>query len=478
MTAVRAGALVIAVVGAPLLVYALTNNSATTGLLPAAERTPAMTASAMQDTIAGSRRNAIVVASQRVAPSVVSVNVLRRETVMPRSMFDRMFFPEGMRRESAGMGSGFIIREDGIVITNEHVVRGASEIVCTLPDGRDFAAEVIGRDPTTDLAVLRLRNASGLPVAPMGSSANLIIGEWAIAIGNPFGFQLSNAEPSVTAGVISGVGRNIIPNEAETAEAGLYLDMIQTDASINPGNSGGPLVNALGQVIGVNSSIFTPSGGSIGLGFAIPIDRARRVAADILADGRVRRTWIGASVAAAQPNAFGRSFRVQVAEVADGSPAARAGLRRGDEVLEVGGRPVYTPLDWEARLLDARVGQELEIVVSSGGRQRTLRVTPGEVPSLQAERVRALSDHFELITVTPAIASERRVQSQRGALIVRLSPQAQSVGLQINDVIVDVNSVPVRTAEEAANYMSRALQAGGVRLRIERQGQFGFISFR
>jgi serine protease Do len=432
---------------------------------------------ALQDTITSSRRNAIVLASQRVARAVVSVNVLRRETVRPQTMFESLFFPEGTRRQSQGLGSGFIIQPNGLVLTNEHVVRGATEIVVTLPDGRDFAAETVGTDEVSDVALLRLKEAKNLPVAPLGSSNNLIIGEWAIAIGTPFGFYLSNAEPAVTAGVISGVGRNIIPNGGENK--GLYLDMIQTDASINPGNSGGPLVNALGEVIGVNSSLISESGGNVGLGFAIPIDRARRIATDLLASGHVRRAWIGADVKASAPNAFGRSRSVELDQVAPGSPAAQVGLRSGMQIARVGGRPVYNPLDWQARLIDARVGQPLDIVVHDGGAERNLQVSPRDAPSLTAERVRALSDLFELVTVTPAIRNERRIASTRGALIAGLSDAALGVGLRQGDVIVEINRVQVRTAEEAAQILAQLAGRGAyVRFTIERQGEYGSITFR
>ncbi|HSJ25196.1 MAG TPA: trypsin-like peptidase domain-containing protein, partial [Longimicrobiales bacterium] len=234
----------------------------------------------VQQAVDASRRTAIVVAAERVAPAVVSVNVIRRETFQPRSMWESFFMPPGVAREVPGLGSGFIIDGSGLVLTNEHVVRGATELVVTLRDGRDFDAELVGSDEVTDLALLRLRDVRGtLPVAPLGRSSNLIIGEWVVAIGNPFGFMLANAEATVTAGVVSGVNRNIIPEGGQGG--GWYLDMIQTDASINPGNSGGPLVNALGEVIGVNSSIISGGGGSVGLGFAIPIDRARRIAQDL-----------------------------------------------------------------------------------------------------------------------------------------------------------------------------------------------------
>ena len=423
-----------------------------------------------QDATSESRRTAIVRASERVAPAVVSVNVLRRESVQPRTLWESFFVQPGTR-EVQGLGSGFIIRADGTVLTNEHVVRGATEVVVTLSDGRDFPADVVGTDEVTDLAVLRLRNATGnLPVAPLGSSAGLIIGEWVIAIGNPFGFLLSNAEPTVTAGVVSGVARNIVPGGSDGGR-GYYLDMIQTDASINPGNSGGPLINALGQVIGVNSSIISQSGGSVGLGFAIPIDRARRIADDLLRDGRVRRAWLGATVEPSDPNAFGRSNQVRVTEVAGGSPAATAGLRPGHIIVSVGGRRVTSPLDWEARMLDMHVGESVEMIVRDGSSDRTLRVTPGDLPSLAAERVRALRQ-FELITLTPAIKAERRLRSDQGALITSLTEEAQRLGLRVGDLIVGINRVPIRTAEEAAQVLSRATSGrSAIRIMFERQGR-------
>ncbi|HEX9085259.1 MAG TPA: trypsin-like peptidase domain-containing protein, partial [Gemmatimonadaceae bacterium] len=219
-----------------------------------------------------SRRTAITEAVARVAPSVVTVQTEVVERV-PADVFEQFFGGRSGQRSAAGLGSGFIVRSDGAVVTNAHVVAGATRISVAMKDGTNYPARLIGIDETNDLAVLKI-DAKNLPVAPLGSSSNLLIGEWAIAIGNPYGFILANSEPSVTVGVVSGTGRNLA---AQSEGAGVYVDMIQTDASINPGNSGGPLVNAAGEVIGVNSSIFSPSGGSVGIGFAIPINRARRV---------------------------------------------------------------------------------------------------------------------------------------------------------------------------------------------------------
>jgi serine protease Do len=438
-------------------------------------------AQGLQDTVSAGRRTAIVRAAERVSPAVVSVTVTVRESVVPRTFLESLFIPPGASQESQGLGSGSIIDPRGLVLTNEHVVRGATEIYVTLRDGRRFKADLAGSDDVTDLALLRLKNVTGqLPVAPLGTSRDLLVGEWAIAIGNPFGYLLSNAEPTVTAGVISGLNRNIISSTEDNGSdesGGYYLDMIQTDASINPGNSGGPLVNALGQVIGVNSSIISGQGGSIGLGFAIPIDRAKRVAADLLRDGRVRRVFTGVDLKDVAPDTSGRPASVQVASVAQGSPGAIAGIRSGMTLIRAGGRAIHTRFDWEAQLLDSRVGETFDVVVSDGGQQRTVRIAPQDLPSLSASRVKAL-DIFTLITLTPAIKAERKLRSNAGALIVNLTDDARSIGLRDGDLIVDINRTRIESAEEAANMLARLRGTGiTVRMTIEREGQLGAFSF-
>jgi len=436
-------------------------------------------ATQVQDSISASRRTAIVRAAERVAPAVVSVHVVRRQVIQPRtlleSFFAPFFLPPGAEREVSGLGSGFIIRSDGVILTNEHVVRGADEIVVTLADGREFEAELVGADEATDIALLRVRGARDLPAAPLGNSEGLLTGEWVVAIGNPFGYLLSNTEPTVTAGVVSAVARNIIPSEGE-GRSRYYLDMIQTDAAINPGNSGGPLVNALGEVVGVNASIFSRSGGSEGLGFAIPINRATRIAADLLEHGRVRRAWVGIDVGPVEGAGAGRAREVAITDVKPGSPAASAGLRPGSVLLEVGGRPVRTPLDWEARLLDLQVGRPVTFVVAERGERRSYRITPRDLPSLTAKRVRALED-FELVTLTPAIRAERGLASEQGALIVSISAGARAIGLRAGDLIVEINGRPIRTAEEAAELLQRAAGRMAVRMTVERAGRYFSIYF-
>ncbi|MEZ4586187.1 MAG: trypsin-like peptidase domain-containing protein [Gemmatimonadales bacterium] len=242
-----------------------------------------------------SRRTAIVDAATRVAPSVLSVNVTSRRRVQSRDPFDffSFFVPRSGEQLVQSWGTGFVLRSDGIIVTNQHVVENAETITVSLSDGTDLPATLVGEDPTTDIAVLKVDRQ--LPAVTIGSSKDLLIGEWVVAVGNPYSYLLGNSEPTVTAGVVSATGRNVLPNNAQP---GLYLDMIQTDAAINPGNSGGPLTNAAGEVVGVNSFIFSSSGGSVGLGFAIPIERVLRVANE-LAKSAVRRAWTGLSVAGA-----------------------------------------------------------------------------------------------------------------------------------------------------------------------------------
>jgi len=434
--------------------------------LPAAEATqlPAQ----RTDEIAAGRRTAITAAVARVAPSVVTVQTEVVERV-PADMFEQMFGGRSGTRSAAGLGSGFIVREDGVILTNAHVVAGAARISVAMRDGTTYPAKLLGADESNDLAAIKI-DAKGLPVAPLGSSSNLLVGEWAIAIGNPYGFLLANTEPSVTAGVVSGTGRNLA---VESAGTGVYVDMIQTDASINPGNSGGPLVNALGQVIGVNSSIFSPTGSSIGLGFAIPINRARRVAEDLLAHGVVRRPWIGIKLqlgAAGRPRELS-SNGVPVASVVAGSPADRSGIRAGDVLVRSRDRAVHSPYDWEAERLELRVGEDVPLVLRRGGEEMRVNVKVADLPEVNAPKVTVLRE-IQLVTLTPAIRAERGVRRANGALVQAVTPRvADQLGLQAGDVILQVNRVPIADAESAARAIDYYAGRGVIVMYLERGGQ-------
>ena len=416
--------------------------------------------------VSGSRRTAITEAVARVAPSVVTVQTEMVERV-PADVFEQFFGGRSGQRAAAGLGSGFIVRRDGAIVTNAHVVAGASRISVALKDGKTYAARLIGIDEANDLAVLKIE-ASNLPVAPLGSSTNLLIGEWSIAIGNPYGFILANSEPSVTVGVVSGTGRNLA---TENEGAGVYVDMIQTDASINPGNSGGPLVNAAGEVIGVNSSIFSPSGGSVGIGFAIPINRARRVAEDLLAHGVVRHPWVGLQPQLSRaPGVGGSNAGVVVASVVPGSPADRAGIRTGDVLVRSRSRTLHNAYDWYAELLELRVGENDSILVRRGSREIPVSVAVVDLPDVNAPRVTVLKE-LELITLTAPIRAQYQIQSRQGALVNRVSDRVQQqVGLQSGDVIVQINRTPITNAE-AVNRILTSFGRGLIRMYFERGGQ-------
>ena len=425
--------------------------------------------SARQTAIDASRRTALVAAAERASSAVVSINATVRREARARSPWDFFFVPERSRLVE-GYGTGFVIRANGIIVTNQHVVANAGRVVVTLADGTDLPATVLGEDPLTDIAVLQVKR-QGLPTVSTGRSTDLMIGEWVVALGNPYAFLLGNSEPTVTVGVVSGTNRNILPSGEQT---GLYFDMIQTDAAINPGNSGGPLTNALGEVVGVNSSIFSSSGGSVGLGFAIPIERALRVADEIIQHGTVRRAWVGLEVEGASAmRGWKTAGGVTVSSVAPGGPAAKASLRKGDVLTEANGRPLRNYLDWEAVKLDLHVGDVVQLSVRSGRQTVRRRVVTGDLPTVTAEKYTLLED-LELINVTPAIRAERGIRSEEGVLIFKISPAVgEATGLRTGDVILAINRSAVRAASQVGELLN--VRPGEVvRLYLERDGQITF----
>ena len=425
--------------------------------------------------VSPTRQTALTRAVARVAPSVVTVQTEQVERV-PVDIFEQFYGGRSGQRVQAGLGTGFISGSDGTIVTNAHVVAGANRISVAMRDGTTYDAKLLGVDETNDLAVLKI-DAKGLPVAPLGNSDALLIGEWAIAIGNPYGFVLGNSEPSVTAGVISGTGRNLL---GRGEGGGAYLDMIQTDASINPGNSGGPLVNADGEVIGVNSSIYSPSGGSVGLGFAIPINRAKHVTEDLLKHGSVRRAWLGIKLdlpASANPMAATHAGAV-VATVVPGSPADKAGIRRGDVLLKAGERTLRNAFDWDATLLDLRVGDRLALRIRRGNREMVIEMPVADLPEVAAEKVAVLKE-LELISLTPTIRAERGIRSNNGALIYRVSDRiSDALGVQAGDVIVQVNRTVVNDADAAAQALNYYGGRGPIRMYFERGGRIYATDFQ
>lgn len=326
-----------------------------------------------------SRFNTITNAVQEIEPAVVSVNVIRTEIVRRYlDPFENPFFGFfdvfPYQREVKAIGSGVIFDKRGYIITNAHVVEGATEIKIILTDGRQFKGELVGISSVQDIAVLKI-SGDDLPPAKLGTSSNLIIGEWAIAVGNPYGFIIKDSKPSVSVGVISAINRNF----AESREGKVYRRMIQTDAAINPGNSGGPLVNIYGEVIGVNTFIFSESGGSIGIGFATPIDRVKKIAAELIQYGRVRDIWFGFKVQDITPmladylNLEGTDG-VLVAQVDRNGPADRAGMKKLDIIIEISGNSIQNSDDAELAVTDVQVGDTLTIKVLRDGKKKAIKL--------------------------------------------------------------------------------------------------------
>jgi serine protease Do len=337
-----------------------------------------------------SRRTAIVRAAERVGPATVSITAVKTRIVSgaPRpgdAFFDRFlrgYFPDWLREEQYhSFGSGVIIDPDGYLLTNDHVVGRANAVTVTLNDGREYEGRVLGSDPRYDLAVVKVEGEN-LPVAPLGDSDDVIVGEWAIAIGNPFGYLLNDPDPTVTAGVISALHRDV---QGEGESGAIYKDMIQTDAAINPGNSGGPLVNSRGEVIGISSFIFSSSGGSQGIGFAIPINIARQIINELIEFGRVRDVWVGIKVqplsrTIAERLRLSSADGVLVSYVEDESPAARAGISPGDVIVGVNGEPVTNIRQARRAIFGSRVGDVIRLTVVRAGETMHYDLELEEVP--------------------------------------------------------------------------------------------------
>ncbi len=318
------------------------------------------------------RNTAIVRATRDVAPAVVSINVVQRQAVRNPTMefWERMgLLPHRETyRKVQNLGSGVIVDRDGTIVTNFHVIEGAIQIIVNLSDGRQFTASVLDAVPLYDLAVLRIE-APDLPVARLAHGDDLQIGEWVIAIGSPFGYLLADTQPTVTVGVVSAMNRDIKTSDAERA----YLGMIQTDAAINPGNSGGPLVDTRGQVVGINTFIFSGSGGSVGIGFAVPASRVARVVDDIRRYGHYRDPNVGFTLEMLSGANMRESGTTDPAgavvyAVAPGSPAAKAGLRRGDILREMGGLRLQNRDTIYRLIYNSKVGDRLDFKAEREGR--------------------------------------------------------------------------------------------------------------
>jgi serine protease Do len=387
----------------------------------------------------------------------------------------RHFFGEGgmpdipEHQQTQSLGSGLIISKDGYVITNAHVIKDADEIVVRLSDRRQLVAEVVGSDPRSDVALLKL-DAEGLPVVKIGNSEALKVGEWVLAIGSPFGFDYS-----VTAGIVSALGRNL-PREN-------YVPFIQTDVAINPGNSGGPLFNLDGEVVGVNSQIYSRTGGFMGLSFAIPINVVMNVADQLKTKGKVSRGWLGVliqDVTRELAEAFGmtRPQGALVSKVLDDSPAAAAGFKSGDVIIRYNGRDVADSASLPPLVGQTPVGKQAEVVVIRDGEETTLEVTIGELPGDDA-LAQAVAPESETVSEqrlgikvseVPEALREALELGEGGVLVEELESGAASrAGVRQGDVIVMLNQQAVTGPQQFAELVEALPDGKSVAVRIQRQ---------
>ena len=364
-----------------------------------------------------------------------------------------------------GQGSGFIIDKNGYIVTNNHVVDGADTIKVVLKDDVEYDAKIVGRDPVTDIALIKVEAKGSLPTVPLGSSDNLKVGEWVAAIGSPFGL-----EHTVTAGIVSAKGRVI--------GSGPYDDFIQTDASINPGNSGGPLIDMHGEVVGINTMIIA---GGNGIGFAIPIDQAKDIIAQLKSSGEVTRGWLGVTIQdlkgdMAQYYGLKSNSGALVAGVVPGDPADRAGIQPKDIITQVDGKKITTSRDLTALAARLNVGDTARVTVLRDGRSKTLNVKVGKRPLTMA----AVSENqqqekegeygFEVTQLTPQVAQRYNIEETAGVIVINVAPnsKAQAAGIEQGDLIIEVNHKNVASVKDFKNLIDHHKKGEGINLLVKR----------
>ncbi|MET0101571.1 MAG: DegQ family serine endoprotease [Sedimenticola sp.] len=421
------------------------------------------------------------------SPAVVNISTKQKKSVKnrlkrefnlpdipkdsPFNEFFRHFFGEGYGEgfnedfekhfDTQSLGSGFIISEDGYLLTNNHVVEEADEVLVRLSDHREFTAKVIGKDKRSDVALLKIE-ADDLPTVNIGNGSDLKVGEWVLAIGSPFGF-----DHSVTAGIVSAKGRNL-PSEN-------YVPFIQTDVAINPGNSGGPLFNLKGEVVGVNSQIYSRTGGFMGLSFAIPIEMAMNVADQLREKGKVSRGWLGVliqDVTRELADSFGMEHPhgAIVAKVLPGSPAENAGLQQGDVILTFNGRKLYNSSMLPPMVGSSRIDKPATLEILRAGKRKTIKVTIGELPEddkiaqipEETESEVSGADRLGLLAsdLTPKLRKEFNLENVRGVVVLEVHPgPASAAGLREGDIIQMINNTRIDSLEQF-DAQVQALQKG------------------
>ncbi|CAE6908201.1 DegQ family serine endoprotease [Ectopseudomonas khazarica] len=386
--------------------------------------------------------------------------------------------PGGRQREAQSLGSGFIISPDGYIMTNNHVVADADEIIVRLSDRSELEAKLIGADPRSDVALLKVEGKN-LPTVRLGKSEELKVGEWVLAIGSPFGF-----DHSVTAGIVSAKGRSL-PSDS-------YVPFIQTDVAINPGNSGGPLFNLKGEVVGINSQIFTRSGGFMGLSFAIPMEVAMQVADQLKADGKVTRGWLGVVIQEVNKD-LAESFGLDkpagalVAQVLEDGPADKGGLQVGDVILNLNDKPIIMSADLPHLVGGLKPGEKAQLDVVRDGSRKTLNVTIGTLPEEGQELAAGdpaqggeRSNNRLGVTVVELTAEQKKGLDLKGGVVVKevLNGPAAMIGLRPGDVITHLNNQAIDSTSTFTQVAQELPKNRSVSMRVLRQGRASFITFK
>ena len=421
---------------------------------------------------------------ETVGPAVVNINTVTRfsgstpiEDFFGDEFFRRFFgeAPERQQQVQRSLGSGVIVDPTGIVLTNAHVVEQATNIEVTTADGKKHKAKVVGADRKTDLAVLRLQGGGPYPAANLGDSDRLKVGDWVLAIGSPFGLQ-----QTVTAGIISAKDRVI--------GEGPFDDFLQTDAAINPGNSGGPLVNMSGEVVGINSVILSRTGGSVGIGFSIPINMAKRIYAELAAQGKVTRGWLGVSIQPLTPElakGFGlkEPTGVLISDIAQGSPAEKAGIVSGDIIIEFDRKKVDSPQALQKAVAATAPGRAVPLKVWRGKAVKTLEIKIGETPD---ETVAPKTTNkgknrlgLDVRPITPELARQLNLRNAEGVIVFSVDDEsaAAEAGLQRGDVIREVNRQRVRSLQDYEKATRDVKDGDRVTVRLQRGAQSVYVAF-
>jgi|ERR1041384_56466 serine protease Do len=423
--------------------------------------------------------------AKQIKPAVVNIDVVEKSkrTAMrlPEGFPQIPGFGDTTPRRQKGTGSGVLISSDGYILTNNHVAGDAEQINVKLADGREFKARLIGKDNETDLAVIKV-DAQNLSFAKLGNSDNLEQGEWVIALGSPFGLQ-----QTMTAGIVSATGRDL------GVGAGQFTNYIQTDASINPGNSGGPLVNMQGEVVGINTLIFSQTGMSAGVGFAIPSNLATKVYAQLIKSGKVTRAYLGVYLQPVSPSlaktvGYSGTDGAVVGDLSkEDSPAARAGLRSGDVIVEFDGKRVTSPKQLTEIVADEVVGKASVVKYVRDGHVETATVKLGERPPRPGEDDQVDQGEPEeqggklgasVSNVTPELARQLKLKVLTGVVVqnVQADGPAADAGLQRGDVIHRVNRMPVTNRQDFFRVMSSLRGEKEITLQVETNGQLRFVS--